>query len=235
MERSVEQPAVTVRVETSRSRGALDRDERQVKDGILRMGSLVETQIRSAIRSLVDHDQELALSVIAGDGAVNDAQRVVNEAVATTIATQSPVARDLRFLLALHHVGYELERIGDHASSVAKQARRLADEKSLPAVAELGRMGGLAADLVRGILDAVVAVDDQLAREVAKRDDEIDHGYHKVFADVLKVMSSDPSAVERGTRLILTAHWIERIGDRVTNIAEDVVYLATGDVEDLNP
>jgi phosphate transport system protein len=235
MDGSVEQPAVTVRVETGRSRGALDRDERQVKDGILRMGSLVEAQIRSAIRSLVDHDQELALSVIAGDGAVNDAQRVVNEAVATTIATQSPVARDLRFLLALHHVGYELERIGDHASSVAKQARKLADERSLPSIVELGRMGGIAADLVRGILDAVVAVDDQLAREIAKRDDEIDHDYHKVFADVLKIMSTDPSAVERGTRVILTAHWIERIGDRVTNIAEDVVYLATGDVEDLNP
>ena len=232
---SVQQPAVTLRVETSRSRAALDRDEQQVKDGILRMGSLVENQIRNAIRSLVDHDAELAVEVIAGDGEVNDAQRVVNEAVATTIATQSPVARDLRFLLALHHVGYELERIGDHASSVAKQARVLADDRSLPSIAELGRIGGLAADQVRGILNAVVDIDDVRAREVAALDDEIDHGYHQIFADVIKVMSADPATVERGTRLILTAHWIERIGDRVTNIAEDVVYLATGDVEDLNP
>jgi phosphate transport system protein len=205
-----------------------------VKDGILRMGSLVEAQIRSAIQSLVDHDRDLAIAVIADDGAVNDAQRVVNEAVAITIATQAPVARDLRFLLALHHIGYELERIGDHATSVAKQARVLADEKSLPAVAELGRMGGIAADMVRSILDAVVGVDDKVARDIAKRDDEIDHGYHKVFADVIKVMTADPAAVDRGTRLILVAHWIERIGDRVTNIAEDIVYLATGDVEDLN-
>jgi phosphate transport system protein len=235
MESSVKQPAVSLRVETSRSRAALDRDEQQVKDGILRMGSLVENQIRKAIRSLVDHDANLAIEVIAGDGEVNDAQRVVNEAVAMTIATQSPVARDLRFLLALHHVGYELERIGDHASSVAKQARKLADDRSLPAIAELGRIGGLAADQVRGILNAVVDIDDVRAREVAARDDDIDHGYHQIFADVIKVMSADPAAVERGTRLILTAHWIERIGDRVTNIAEDVVYLATGDVEDLNP
>jgi phosphate transport system protein len=232
---SVDQPAVSVRVETSRSRAALDRDEQQVKDGILRMGSLVENQIRKAIRSLVDHDSDLAIEVIAGDGEVNDAQRVVNEAVAMTIATQSPVARDLRFLLALHHVGYELERIGDHASSVAKQARVLADDRSLPSIAELGRIGGLAADQVRGVLNAVVDIDDVRAREVAALDDEIDHGYHKIFADVIKVMSADPTTVERGTRLILTAHWIERIGDRVTNIAEDVVYLATGDVEDLNP
>ena len=232
---SVDQPAISVRVETSRSRAALDRDEQQVKDGILRMGSLVENQIRKAIRSLVDHDAELAVEVIAGDSEVNDAQRVVNEAVAMTIATQSPVARDLRFLLALHHVGYELERIGDHASSVAKQARKLADDRSLPSIAELGRIGGLAADQVRGVLNAVVDVDDVRAREVAALDDDIDHGYHKIFADVIKVMSADPTTVERGTRLILTAHWIERIGDRVTNIAEDVVYLATGDVEDLNP
>ena len=221
-------------LESTRSRAALDRDERQVKDGILRMGSLVESQIRNSIRALVDRDVALAAEVIAGDSQVNEAQRVVNEAVATTIATQSPVARDLRFLLALHHVGYELERIGDHASSVAKQVRRLAEEPSLPATSDLGQIGGLAADLVRGILEAVVDVDDQLAREVAARDDEIDHGYHQIFADVVRVMSADPTAVERGTRLILAAHWIERIGDRVTNIAEDIVYLGTGDVEDLN-
>jgi phosphate transport system protein len=221
-------------IETGRSRGALDRDERQVKDGILRMGSLVESQIRSAIRSLVDRDVELAAEVIHGDSEVNDAQRGVNDAVAMTIATQAPVARDLRFLLALHHVGYELERIGDHASSVAKQVRWLADEKALPAMAELGRMGGLAADQVRGILEAVIDVDEALARRVAALDDEIDHGYHKVFADVVAIMTNDPAAVDRGTRLILISHWIERIGDRVTNIAEDVVYLATGNVEDLN-
>jgi phosphate transport system protein len=221
-------------IETGRSRGALDRDERQVKDGILRMGSLVESQIRSAIRSLVDRDVELAAEVIHGDSEVNDAQRGVNDAVAMTIATQAPVARDLRFLLALHHVGYELERIGDHASSVAKQVRWLADERSLPAIAELGRMGGLAADQVRGILEAVIDVDEAVARRVAALDDEIDHGYHKVFADVVAIMTNDPAAVDRGTRVILISHWIERIGDRVTNIAEDVVYLATGNVEDLN-
>jgi phosphate transport system protein len=234
MDASKGRPPVAAGIETTRSRGALDRDERQVKDGILRMGSLVEAQIRTAIRSLVDCDLELATEVILGDAAVNEAQRGVNEAVAMTIATQAPVARDLRFLLALHHTGYELERIGDHASSVAKQVGHLAGEKSLPSIGELGRMGGLAADQVRSVLEAVVAIDDGLAREVAALDDEIDHGYHRVFADVVTIMGEDPGAVDRGTRLILIAHWIERIGDRVTNIAEDVVYLATGDVEDLN-
>ncbi|HYN68882.1 MAG TPA: phosphate signaling complex protein PhoU [Candidatus Eisenbacteria bacterium] len=234
MESPIEQSQLSITVETGRSRGALDRDERQVKDGILRMGSLVEAQIRNAIQALVNRDPELALQVIEGDGLINEAQRSVNDAVAMTIATQAPVARDLRFLLALHHVGYELERIGDHASSVAKQVRRLSDERSLPAIGALGRMGGLAADQVRGILEAVVDVDQARAREVATADDEIDHLYHSVFADVVRIMGTDPTAVDRGTRLILIAHWVERIGDRVTNIAEDVVYLATGEVEDLN-
>ena len=229
----MEQAVAAGGAETIRSRGALDRDERHVKDGILRMGSLVELQIRDAIRALVLRDATLAEAVIAKDARINDAQREVSEAILTTIATQSPVARDLRFLLALDHVGFELERIGDHASSIAKQVPHL--EGPLPAAPELARIGEVAADLVRGVLSALIDVDDNLAREIAARDDEIDHGYRAFFADVVDVMRRDPAAVERGTRLILAAHWIERIGDRVTNIAEHVVFLANGRIEDLNP
>jgi phosphate transport system protein len=186
------------------------------------------------MRALVERDPVLALEIIDGDAAVNDAQRVVTDGVAMTIATQSPVARDLRFLLALNHVASELERIGDHATSVAKQVRRLADEPPIPGLPDVGRMGSIAADLVRGILDALIVVDEAKARAVARRDDEIDHLYKAVFTRTVATMQADPAAVERGTRVILAAHWIERIGDRVTNIAEDVVYLASGQVEDLN-
>jgi phosphate transport system protein len=224
-----------IRLEQTKSRAGLDRDERLVKDGILRMGSLVEAQIRDAVRAVVERDLRLAESVIVGDERINDAQREVGDAIVMTIATQAPVARDLRFLMALDHVAFELERIGDHASSVAKVARRLADEPALREIGELARMGNLAADQVGGIISALIDIDDELAREVARRDDEIDHAYHALFADVIEVMRSDPTTVERGTRLILASHWIERIGDRVTNVAEDVVYLATGRIEDLNP
>ena len=218
-----------------RSRGGLDRDERLVKDGILRMGSLVEAQIRDAVRSVVDRDPGLAAAVIEGDGRINEAQRDVGDVIVMTIATQAPVARDLRFLMALDHVAFELERIGDHASSIAKQTRRLAEEAQLREVATMARMGNLAADQVRGIVTALIDIDDRLAREVAGRDDEVDHLYRTIFADVVERMRVEPATVERGTRLILAAHWIERIGDRVTNVAEDVVYLATGQIEDLNP
>lgn len=229
------QPVVAFLRPDAGSRTALDREERVVKDGILRMGSLVETQIRDAIRAIVERDQALADKVIADDKAVNDTQREIAETVITAIATQQPVARDLRFLMALTHVASELERMGDHAAGVAKQARRLFEEPPIKEIRDLARIGNLAADQVRGVVSALIDIDDRLAREVAARDDEIDHGYRQVFTTVIDLMRADPRTVERGTRVILAAHWVERIGDRVTNVAEDVVYLATGQVEDLNP
>ena len=232
-----QEPAVSVlRVAvTPPSRVALDRDERLVKDGILRMGSLVEAQIRDAIRAIVDRDADLAARVIAEDDRVNEAQHEITDNVVMTIATQSPVARDLRFLMALDHVAFELERIGDHASGIAKQARWLFEEPPIREIRDMATIGNLAADQVRGVVSALIDIDDQLARTVAARDDEIDHGYRTVFAQIIDLMRADPATVAQGTRVILAAHWIERIGDRVTNIAEDIVYLATGEVEDLNP
>jgi phosphate transport system protein len=216
-------------------REALDRDEREIKDHVLRMASIVEEQIRLAIRALEDRDAELATAVVTGDARVNDAQREASSLITTTIATQQPVARDLRFLLSLDRVTYELERIGDHAGDVAKQARRLAGGPVLRAHVDLAAMGTVAADLVRGIAGALVDVDEATARRVAAGDDEIDHIYQRVFSDVVELMRQDPANVERGTRILFAAHDFERIGDRVTNIAEDVVYLATGQIEDLNP
>jgi len=215
-------------------RPTLDRGEREVKDHVLRMGSLVEAQIRLATRALVEHDTALALQVIKSDSEINEAQRAASTLIATTIATQQPVARDLRFLLALDHVTYELERIGDHASSVAKQVLKLALEPRLKQYIDLPRMGEIDAELVSGILRALIDVDERVAREVAARDDEVDHLYHRIFSEVVELMRADPANVERGTRIILASHYLERIGDRVTNIAEDVVYLSTGAVEDLN-
>jgi phosphate transport system protein len=224
-----------VTTDTHRSRGQLDREMRQVKDDVLRMGSMVADQIRAALAALVGHDEAGASAVITGDGRVNEVQRHVSSLIAMTIATQAPVARDLRFLLALDHVTYELERMGDHAGSVAKQARALAPAPPLKRYVDLPEMGELAATLVQEVLRALVDVDVDLARAVAARDDEIDHLFHRTYDEVLDLMRADPGNVERGTRILFAAHYLERIGDRVTNIAEDVVFLATGEIEDLNP
>lgn len=219
----------------SARREALDRGEREVKDQVLRMASLVEHQIRAAIQALEARDADLATAVVDGDDKVDEAQREASALITTTIALQQPVARDLRFLLSLDRVTYELERIGDHAADVAKQARKLAGTPAMRAYVDLAAMGKIAANLVRGIAGALIDVDEHQARTVAAGDDEIDHLYHRVFGDVIELMRADPANVERGTRILFAAHDFERIGDRVTNIAEDVVYLATGQIEDLNP
>jgi phosphate transport system protein len=235
VEGSDDRPQGALSVRSTATRETLDRELAQIKDEVLRMGSLVAAQINAALDALVAHDAEAATAVIIGDGRINEAQRNVNALIAITIATQQPVARDLRFLLALDHVGYELERMGDHAASVAKQARKLAAEPPLAKYVDLPRMGALVADLVRAVLRALVDLDVGTAREVATRDDEVDHLYHRIFDEILGLMRADPANVERGTRILFAAHYLERIGDRVTNIAEDVVFLATGDIEDLNP
>jgi phosphate transport system protein len=216
-------------------RDALDREQQLIKDAVLRMGALVEDAIRAASRALVVHDADGALEIIRGDAIINEAQRGVSRLISVTIATQNPVARDLRYLLTLDHVTYELERIGDHAASVAKQVIKLAPEPPLQEYVHLPEMAERSAVLIHGVLRALVDVDAVAAREIAVQDDEIDRLYHATFDEVVELMRQNPANVERGTRIIIASHYLERIGDRSTNIAEDIVYLVTGDVEDLNP
>ena len=216
-------------------RDALDTQEDLIRDAVLRMGVLVEVAIRQASRALETHDAALALEVIKGDATINEAQRGVARLISVTIATQTPVARDLRYLLTLDHVTYELERMGDHAASVAKQVLKLAPEPPLDGYVHLPEMAERAAVLVHGVLRALVESDAIRAREVAVEDDEIDRLYHATFDKAIELMRQDPGNVERGTRIVIASHYLERIGDRATNVAEDIVYLVSGEVEDLNP
>jgi phosphate transport system protein len=217
------------------SRPVYDRELAEVKDNILRMGSLVEEQIRAAIDALITHNAEAALQVVIDDSKINEVQRKATAMIAAVIATQGPVARDLRYLLTLDHVSYELERMGDHAGSVAKQARKLAPHAPVKDYVDLPILGQKVADQVRGIIRALVDIDQDRARAVAKLDDDVDDLYHAIFAECLDLMREDPANVDPCTRILFAAHYLERIGDRVTNIAEDIVFLASGEVEDLNP
>ena len=161
------------------TREALEAEEGQIKDGILRMGSLVAERIIAAIVALENHDAVAATAVIEHDDDVNTMEREVSNLITLTIATQQPVARDLRFLLTLDHVAYDLERMGDYAASVAKQARKLAPQAPIADYVHLPEMGRLAATLVRDVLEAVVEVDAERARQVAQRDDDVDELYHR--------------------------------------------------------
>lgn len=212
-----------------------DLELNEIKDNVLRMGTLVEDQIRAAIAALTAHDADAAFRVILDDRKINEVQRKATAMIAATVATQQPVARDLRYLLTLDHVAYELERMGDHASSVAKQARKLAPHAPLKDFVRMPLLGERVAGLVRGIIRALVDIDEVAAREVAAMDDDVDELYHAIFDEVLTLMREDPANVDPGTRILFASHYLERIGDRVTNIAEDIVFLASGEVEDLNP
>jgi phosphate transport system protein len=205
------------------------------KDDVLRLGALVERALEQAGQALVNRDVDVADQVRWQDAQVNELQRAINTGITALIATQGPVARDVRELLALYHAATELERMGDYAVNIAKLAQQLAAEPEIPILRQIPEMEQLCREQLRAAMRALVDVSEADARAVCARDDEIDHLYNSVYEDTMQLMSVAPDKVRQATHMLFAAHHLERLGDRVTNIGEDVVYLATGRVEDLNP
>jgi phosphate transport system protein len=216
-------------------RHSLDREESAIKDILVRMGSIIEERIRLTVEALETHDAAEALFVIEGDEEVNALQLQAEDLVVLAIATQAPVARDLRFLLTLDRIGYELERIGDSVANVAKRAVELAPDAPLDGHVGVPEMGRLAAEFLAETMRAMTDADANAARTVSLRDDEIDAIYHRAVDRVTELAKADPDNVERAMRLLIAARYMERVGDHITNIAEGVVFLASGQHVDLNP
>jgi phosphate transport system protein len=230
MDRSDEAPA-----EHLGPRATFDRALDRVKDDVLRLGALVEQALERADRALSERDSELADRVRWDDRDVNELQRQINTDITTLIATQAPVARDVRELLALYHASAELERMGDYAVNIAKLAQQLASEPETPILKQIPQMARICREQLHAAMRALVDVSEEGARGVCERDDEIDHLYNDVYEDAIAMMTEAPARARQATHMLFAAHHLERLGDRVTNIGEDVVYLATGQVEDLNP
>ena len=205
------------------------------KDDVLRLGAMVEHALERAGRALIERDVELADQVRWDDAQVNELQRSINQEITALIATQGPVARDVRELLALYHAATELERMGDYAVNIAKLAQQLAAEPEIPILRQIPEMERLCREQLHAAMRALVDVSEEDARAVCARDDEIDHLYNDVYEATMQLMSVAPDKVRQATHMLFAAHNFERLGDRVTNIGEDVVYLATGRIEDLNP
>jgi phosphate transport system protein len=216
-------------------RASFDRALDRVKDDVLRLGARVEEALERAGRALVERDPDLADSVRWEDSAVNELPRDVNTEITTLIATQAPVGRDVRELLALYHAAAELERMGDYAVNIAKLAQQLASEPETPILRQIPRMEQICREQLRSAMRALVDVSEEEARAVCERDDELDHLYNAVYEDAVQLMTVAPERARQATHMLFAAHHLERLGDRVTNIGEDVVFLATGRVEDLNP
>jgi phosphate transport system protein len=216
-------------------RRTFDEGLQAAKDDTLRLGALVESQLERAGHALRERDVDLADSVRWDDAQVNELQRSINMEITTLIATQGPMARDVRELLALYHAAAELERMGDYAVSIAKLAQQLAAEPEIPILRQIPQMEQLCRDQLRAAMRALVDVSEEAARAVCAREEEIDALYSSVYEDTMSLMSVAPDKVRQATHMLFAAHHLERLGDRVTNIGEDVVFLATGRIEDLNP
>ncbi len=215
-------------------RGTLDRELARLRDELLRLGSLVDSAIERALRALQTRDLALARQVIQDDQAINDLRYKIEEDCLALIATQQPAAVDLRTTVAILNIIIDLERMADHAAGIAEIVIRMGTEPLLKPLIDIPRMAQIDREMLRRSLDAFIAHDPDLAREVAQRDDEVDHLYNQIFRELLTFMIEDPKTITRATYLLWIAHNLERIGDRVTNISERVVFMTTGIVRELN-
>lgn len=216
------------------TRDSFHQELREIEESVIQMATLVEDAIARSMQALVRRDRSLADEVLAGDRAVNDLQRTIRNRCISVIARQAPVAKDLRELSTVQLVINELERMGDHAVGIAKQVFRLEGYEQLATTADLNELAKLVRTQVRGGIQAFVDVNVQLARELCSKDDEIDHQYKRIFSELLEQMRRDANTVPPATSLLFVAHDLERIGDRVTNICEDVIYMVSGEIEELN-
>ena len=216
-------------------RAQFENELRELREGVLRMAGHVEAQIEAALGALRNLDREAAEEVRRRDQGINEACRQIREQCFLVIATQQPVARDLRALTGVQHIAIELERMGDYAVRLGRRTCVLTALPRRPLRAEFGLMGELATQQVRDILDALIDLDAHRAVEVARRDSEIDGLYERVFDDLIQELASDsdPDLALRAVTLTQAAHDLERISDRVTNVAEDIVFLEEGHVVEL--
>ncbi|PZC47321.1 MAG: phosphate transport system protein [Chloroflexi bacterium] len=210
------------------TRIVFDKNLADLTDGVLEMGSMVEQAIQRAVLSLRERDVETAKEVIAQDDAIDTKRFELEDRIVELIATQQPMAQDLRTIVSLLHITSELERMGDYAEGIAKINVMMGEEPLLKPLIDIPRMSDLATGMLRGSLDALVERDVEAAKRVWRSDDEVDSLYDEVYKELLGFMIEDPKTITRATWLLWVAHDIERIADRATNIAERVVFLVTG-------
>jgi phosphate transport system protein len=201
-----------------------------LKQTLLAMGALVEDQIRRVMRALVERDDALARDVIEHDHQVNTYDVEVDEKCVELLARYQPAASDLRFLTTAMKIVTDLERIGDQAVNIAQRALELNREPQLKPYIDLPRMAAKSQQMVKDSLDAFVARDAALARDVCARDSEVDALKEQVFRELLTFMMGDPKTIARALHLILVSRFLERVADHATNIAEMVVYMIEGKI-----
>lgn len=219
------------------NRSILDRELAQLNDDIIRLSSMVMTNIENAMAALYKRDVALANDVVANEEEINRLRYGIEEESLLILATQAPAATDLRTVIAAIHIAVELERIGDHAAGIARLVARMEDEDEIESLHKLPKMEKQAMKMLQASIDAYINNDPESAGSLIKRDDKIDRHYRRLFKEALVEMRDD-NYIRRATYLLWVGHNLERIGDRATNIAERVIFMITGEfieiVEDMN-
>lgn len=216
------------------TRNTLDREIRLVQDETLLLGDLVEQAVLNSVETLKSRDVASAKAIIRNDAAINDKRFAIENRILLLFATHSPMARDLRLLAAELELITELERIGDYAKGIAKVAVELANRETRIPIQEISDMADLAVSMVHRALEAFITEDLETARKIPIDDDQVDELYKRIYHEIIQSMIADPGSIDRANQIVRVIHNLERTADRATNICERIIFIATGEMLELD-
>jgi phosphate transport system protein len=216
------------------TRTNLDNQINHLKNEVLLLGSMVEQATLAAIDALKRRDLELSRKIYSDDRLINEKRYAIENALIILMSTQSPMARDLRLMAAFLEVTTELERMGDYAKGIAKVSMHLGDHSVSIGMREFSTMAELSVDMLHRALSSFIAQDAQSAYQIPREDDQVDTLYNQVYHSLVSAMIADPASIDHINLLMWVAHDLERMADRVTNICERTVFIATGELMELD-
>ncbi len=211
-----------------------EQELQHIQDGMLLLASMVDDAISESIEALAGSDLRRARQVVEHDREINRKRFLIEEECIHIVATQQPLATDLRIIVAVLHIITDLERMGDHAEGIGRITLLMVGEQYRDNLGHIREMADKARAMLRDSLTAFVERDSAAAAAICNRDDEVDALYDTVYATAINHMVQQPMLIATQTHLLWTAHNLERIADRATNIAERVVFLVTGHMDELN-
>ena len=212
----------------------LDRQLGQLQQEVISLAEIVDKATMRSVEALKQRDLTESQQLVQEDDYIDQKRYEIEDRCVDLIATQQPMAGDLRAIIALLHITVELERIGDYAEGIAKISLLMGDDPPLKPLIDIPRMAEKATTMLRNSMDSLVSRDTIKANQVLKDDDEVDLLYDQVYRELLVFMLQNPQAIQRATYLLWAAHDLERIADRATNIAERVIFLVTGKMVESN-
>ena len=216
------------------TRKSFDDELGEVKQDILKMGSVVEEMLVGSIKALRERNATLAEEIIAKDDVVDEYNLVIEQRCLELLALQQPMARDLRTLAAALYIIKDVERMGDYALDIAKAARKLADLEPVKPLVKIPRIAQIVQGMLHDSLQAFVNRDVEAISEVAREDDEVDALYRQVRDEMIDLIQANPDTAQRAVELILAARYLERIADHITNVGERIAYMETGEIRELH-